>query len=202
MSVESIAIALHHSRAKGAAKLVLIGIANHDGDGGAWPSVATLAKYAHVDPRSVQRSIAELERLGEIRRLVRAGGDHSTADHLRPNLYRFLLECPPSCDRSKRHRVRGEVIVTELFTGVTPESPGDVEVGGGVTPVSPKPPTNVTTDTQGSTQVSAHARAVGDSAAEFQRLVRMKCPARASGRPHHFEASGYCRFCASKEQRA
>src|SRR6218665_1834088 len=104
MSVESLAIALHHSRARGAAKLVLIGIANHDGDGGAWPAVATLARYAGVTERNVQKALAALESLGEIRRLVSSGGDHSTADHMKPNLYQFLLRCPSNCDRSARHR--------------------------------------------------------------------------------------------------
>jgi hypothetical protein len=106
VSIESLAIALHHSRATGTAKLVLIGIANHDGDGGAWPAVSTLAHYAGVDKRNVQRALDRLEQLGEIRRIRGAGGDHSTADHRRPNLYRFLLTCPHDCDRSSQHRTR------------------------------------------------------------------------------------------------
>jgi DNA-binding GntR family transcriptional regulator len=80
MSVESMAIALHHSRAKGTAKLVLIGIANHDGDGGAWPSVDTLAKYAGVHRRNVQRALQQLEELHEIEIVRNGGGDHSIAD--------------------------------------------------------------------------------------------------------------------------
>lgn len=201
MSVESIAIALHHSRAKGAAKLVLIGIANHDGDGGAWPSVATLAKYAHVDPRSVQRALGDLERLGEIRRLVSAGGDHSTADHLRPNLYNFRLTCPASCDRSSRHRVRGEVVAMELSTGVTPTSPGDAGVRGGVTPTSPEPSLNRTIQIQEETQAIARAREEGvEGQALYSAILRSKCPAR-HGRPHRYEPSGYCTDCAARDPR-
>lgn len=146
MSIESLSIALHHSRATGAAKLVLIGIANHDGDGGAWPSVATLAKYAGVDPRSVQRAVKRLEELHEIRRFVQAGGDHRTADHERPNRYSFLLTCPPDCDRSSRHRTRHAHVVLELGDVIpnplTPASPPDASVTPGVTPVSPKPSSN------------------------------------------------------------
>ena len=91
MSVESMAIALHHSRSKGTAKVVLLGIANHDGDGGAYPTVATLAKYANVSRANVQKALTKLESLGEIRRDVQAGGSHDAAEYLRPNLYRFLL---------------------------------------------------------------------------------------------------------------
>ncbi|MCC2033893.1 helix-turn-helix domain-containing protein [Microbacterium allomyrinae] len=108
MSVESLAIVLHHSRAKGTAKLVLLGIANHDGDGGSWPTVATLAKYGNCSVSQVQRSVIELERLSEIRRYVQAGGDHRYAEHQRPNRYSLLLRCPSDCDRSSQHRTRNE----------------------------------------------------------------------------------------------
>jgi len=124
------AIALHHSQARGTAKLVLVGIANHDGDGGAWPSVATLARYAGVDARHVQRAIARLVELGEIRRDVQAGGDERVPDHRRPNRYRFLLECPHNCDRTKQHRTRNREVVDLDIARVTPASPGDT----GVTP--------------------------------------------------------------------
>lgn len=137
MSIESISIALHHSRATGAAKLVLIGIANHDGDGGAWPSVATLAKYAGVDPRSVQRAVKRLEQLREVRRFVQAGGDHRVPEHERPNRYQFLLACPPECDRSSRHRTQRQVTLDIEIDPLTPASPGD-------TSVTPPPDTSVT----------------------------------------------------------
>jgi hypothetical protein len=145
VSVESLAIALHHSRAKGTAKLVLIGIANHDGDGGAWPSVATLAHYAAVDARNVQRALDKLVNLGEIRRDVQAGGDSRVPDHRRPNRYRFLLECPHNCDRTRQHRTRHHELVNLETEGVAPASPGGASAGGGVAPASPKPSTNQTT---------------------------------------------------------
>ncbi len=101
------AIALHHSQARTPTqRLILLGIANHDGDGGAWPSVATLSRYAcGIDRSTVQRAIAELEGLGEIQRLVQAGGTTATPDEKRPNLYLFKLQCPEGCDRTKNHRV-------------------------------------------------------------------------------------------------
>ena len=123
MSIESMAIALHHSKAKGAAKLVLMGIANHDGDGGAWPSLATLAKYANVqDLRYVRRVIGELITLGEVSREMQAGGTLDTPDWQRPNLYRFLLTCPEDCDRSANHRPITEGRVNRPGEG--PQTPG------------------------------------------------------------------------------
>jgi hypothetical protein len=110
MSVESVAIALHHSRAKGSAKLVLIGIANHDGDGGAFPKIATLAKYANIHPRNVVKCLNTLGALGEIIIHQNAGGTLKTPDSIRPNLYEFILSCPPDCDRTKNHRLDGEKI--------------------------------------------------------------------------------------------
>ena len=115
MSNEAMAIALHHSRSSGTTKLVLLGIANHDGDGGAWPSLATLATYAGgVSERTVSRAIGELVELGEVSVERNAGGLRNCRDDRRPNLYHFLLSCPPDCDGSRNHRVRRH--------GVTPVS--------------------------------------------------------------------------------
>lgn len=149
MSAEAWAIALHHTRAKTATvKLVLLGIANHDGDGGSWPAVSTLAQYAVTSPRTVQRAVDELERLGEIKRHVQAGGTRHTADHRRPNLYEFLLRCPPDCDRTKNHRTRSRPGPTPeldgLDTGVTGDTRAVDRVSTGVTPVTPHPVTPVT----------------------------------------------------------
>ena len=108
MSIESVAIALHHSKAKGTTKLVLIGLANHDGDGGSFPKIATLAKYAGVHPRHVVRCLNQLGALGEIIIHQSQGGTARTPEHVRPNLYEFILECPPECDRTKNHRIKDE----------------------------------------------------------------------------------------------
>lgn len=124
MSVESIAWALQVPELTPSQKLVLIGIANHDGDGGAWPSVATLARYAGVSPRQVQRIVGQLESLGLVTRKVQQGG-HLMRDDLRPNLY---------------------VIHRSRFDGVTPMSPraerGVTHVTPRVTPMSPEPSLN------------------------------------------------------------
>lgn len=91
MSVESITLVLNHSRAKGTAKLVLVGIANHDGDGGAWPSIATLCRYANVDRRTVQRAITELVELGEVVVHANDGGTRTTRNDQRPNRYEITV---------------------------------------------------------------------------------------------------------------
>jgi DNA-binding Lrp family transcriptional regulator len=66
MSIEAMNLVLNHSKATGRAKLVLLGIANHFGDNGAWPSIETLARYANASERSVKRDIQELVDLGEL----------------------------------------------------------------------------------------------------------------------------------------
>lgn len=135
MSIESVAKALNTDASLTATeKLVLIGIANHDGDGGAWPSVATLARYANCEPRSVQRCIRRLETLGLVATDRNAGGTKDTPDDRRPNRYRLFPQA-----------------VENSVDGVTGESPrsrtgrpgshpgGDRAVPDGVTGVSPEP---------------------------------------------------------------
>lgn len=135
MSVETLALVLHHSRATGTDKLVLIGIANHDGDGGAWPSVSTLAKYANVQPRAVQKSIRKLEQLGEVVVHRNAGGTLATAAHERPNRYDVMVACPPNCDRTKNHRLQPlPAAPADLWIeGVSARTGGvQTDTGGGV----------------------------------------------------------------------
>ena len=198
MSVESLAVALHHSRAKGAAKLVLIGIANHDGDGGAWPSMATLAKYGAVNVRQARKLVGELESLGEVRRLVNAGGTHSTADHMRPNLYRFTLRCPVTCDRSGQHRVRDETILIEL---ADLETPPVAQNRGGLEDRGAPVPQNLRTIPEPSiTQVEKPSPSTretpSDAASRYERAIAAKCSGWSKGR-HDYNAAGYCNFCGS-----
>ena len=156
MSIESVAIALHHSRSKGTAKLVLLGIANHDGDGGAFPKIATLAKYASVHPRHVVRCLNQLGELGEIVIHQSQGGTARTPNYVRPNLYEFILECPPECDRTKNHRIKDEKLGRN-YKGNYPAEPVDNPVSDLVTPVSPSD-THVTTpsDTHVTTPSDTH----------------------------------------------
>ena len=126
MSIEAMAIAMRHSRATGTAKLILIGIASHDGDGGSWPSMETLATYGNCTVRNAQKAVARLVDLGEIRVMQQAGGTSTTPDHRRPNLYDFKLKCPPTCDRSRSHRTRPELPPSLPTPGVATDTPTPV----------------------------------------------------------------------------
>lgn len=106
MSIESIAACLHHSKATGTDKVVLLGIANHDGDGGSWPTIATLAKYANVNERNTQRAVEHLVEMGEIIKHVQKGGNAGTRPDKRPNRYEVLVRCPDDCDGTPQHRSR------------------------------------------------------------------------------------------------
>lgn len=109
MSIEAVAIALHHSQAKGTAKLVLIGIANHDGDAGSFPKVATLARYANVHPRRIPEAVAQLVALGEVVVHQKQGGTQygprAVRSEVAPNMYEITLVCPGNCDRTSRHQL-------------------------------------------------------------------------------------------------
>lgn len=119
MSIESVAKALNINGGLSATeKLVLIGIANHDGDGGAWPSIATLARYANCAPRSARRCVRRLEQLGLVETTKNAGGTKDTADDRRPNLYRLRIQ----------------QVVDNPVDGGTGESPRDATGGPGSPP--------------------------------------------------------------------
>jgi hypothetical protein len=117
MSIEAVSLVLNNSRATGRAKLVLLGIANHLGDQGAWPSISTLARYANASERSVKRDIQELIELGELRvELQNAPTNHQ----YKTNLYWITISSG----------------VTDLASGVTDwVSRGDSSGKSGVTPI-------------------------------------------------------------------
>lgn len=188
MSIEAMAVVLHHSRAKGTDKLVLLGIANHAGDGGAWPTVVTLARYANVSERTVQRSIESLVMLGEIQVYLQAGGTRNVAPGHRPNRYDVLVACPATCDRSWQHRPLHLDEPALWISGVTPTSPGDARVTpgvtptspGGVTPTSPKPSLEPTSTT-GSGSVTGPRASCSICSRSFE-----ECTARAATSGHDY----------------
>ena len=110
-------------------KLCLIGIANHDGDGGAWPSQATLARYMGCHERNVRYTITRLVEKGYVVVSVNAGGTDKTRPDRRPNRYTLNFDVP-----------EGELV--EEHTGGNPLPP--VEATGGnlasVTGGNPLPP--------------------------------------------------------------
>lgn len=117
MSIEAVSLVLNKSKATGRAKLVLLGIANHLGDQGAWPSISTLARYANASERSVKRDIQELVQLGELRVELQNAPTHQ---QYKTNLYWITIQAG----------------VTDSVSGVTDwVSRGDSSGKSGVTPV-------------------------------------------------------------------
>lgn len=110
MSAEALSAVLHHSRARGTAKMVMVAIAWHTNDNpelGCWPSQETIAKYANTTIRTVQRSLDHLEDIGELEIETHGGLSYSGA--ATTNRYFIRLDCPPGCDNTLWHR--------ELSTG-------------------------------------------------------------------------------------
>lgn len=74
MSVEAVEWVLKYSRAKLAARLVLISIANHVGaDGLAFPSLRVIAKESKVSKSCISKCLRALEGAGELRTQMNAG---------------------------------------------------------------------------------------------------------------------------------
>ncbi len=107
---------LNHSRASGTAKVVLIGIANHDGDGGAWPTIETLSRYANKGERAVQYALRELVNMGELQIIQQGGGTPEYPDSKRPNRYLITVPVQPVAPDA-----RGAASCTP---GVQPVAPG------------------------------------------------------------------------------
>jgi hypothetical protein len=189
MSFESLAIAMNHSRSTGTARLVLLGIANHDGDGGAWPSRDTLAKYAGItDHGAVRKAVNRLVALNEVRRHENAGGSPDVPDYLRPNRYDFLLRCPEWCDRSSQHRdTRKAARYVPRWLDVPdpadshPPDPADSHPPDPADSHPPKPVIK-----KPATRTSALDLNAGAREAE-------SCP--GTGRPHRLRSDGFCADC-------
>ncbi len=125
------------SQSLGRARLVLLAIADHQGEIGAWPSIATLAKMVNASERSVQRDISELVELGE---LIKFEQQAPSRGQYKSNLYWVNLP-------SVSHLASG---VTESASGVTENASG-VTAGGVLTitrtikePLTKKPSKNET----------------------------------------------------------
>lgn len=96
MSISALTLALYHSKATYSNRLVLIAIANFEGENGAYPSVETIGRLAgNLNRRTVQRSIDALIEMGELQEVRRDGIT---------NLYKITITCPDDCDTSSYHR--------------------------------------------------------------------------------------------------
>jgi hypothetical protein len=114
MSISALTLGLYHSQATYSTRLVLLAIANFEGEHGAYPSHETIGRLAGgLNRRTVQRAIDELIELGELTELRREGIT---------NLYKVAIICPDDCDRSSNHRKK---------TGGGVETAGGLETAGG-----------------------------------------------------------------------
>jgi hypothetical protein len=102
-----------HSKAQGRQKLVLLAIADHQGENGAYPSIRRLAEMTNASQRSVQRDIQNLVAIGELKVEVQNAPSHG---QYKSNLYWVQLAG-----------------VTDLTAGVTESSSGVTESSSGVT---------------------------------------------------------------------
>lgn len=120
---------LHNSPTSGTDKVLLLGIANHaDAEGrNAWPAVRTLAKYANLEPRGVQKALRRLEAEGHIRIEPQAGGTADMRSDRRPNRYSVLMS-------GASHRTSRQV------NGVSPSTERGVpQDANGVSSGTPEP---------------------------------------------------------------
>jgi hypothetical protein len=113
MSIQVMNAVWQHSKSDGRARLVMLAIADHQGELGAWPSLATIAKMVNSSERSVQRDIDYLQNIGELEVHYQKA---PTRNHYKSNLYFVKLEG-----------------VTESEGGVTNAQRGVTNAQGGVT---------------------------------------------------------------------
>ena len=106
MSIDVMTAVWKESTATGRARLVLLAIADHQGEIGAWPSIDTLAIMVNSSARSVQRDIQELKESGELIVLHQQAPSNG---QYKANLYWVNLP-------SVQDKISG---VTELPSGVT-----------------------------------------------------------------------------------
>ena len=120
-----------HSRADGRARLVLLAIADHQGEIGAWPSIATLARMVNSSERSVKRDIQYLQEIKELKVELQ---NAPTATQYKTNRYWVTL---PGVTAGVTESQSG---VTEMASGVT--------AGGTQTLIEPLIETNNLTHAQ------------------------------------------------------
>lgn len=113
MSIEVTNSVWKYSKSVGRTRLVLLAIADHQGEIGAWPSIKTLATMVNASERSVQRDISELVELGELTVEVQ---NAPTNRQYKSNLYWVTLPGVTDSTAGVTDSVSG---VTESASGVT-----------------------------------------------------------------------------------
>lgn len=106
MSIQIMNQVWRFSRSTGRARLVLLAIADHQGELGAWPSIATLAEMTNSSERSIKRDIQELVALGELKVELQSA---PTRGQYKTNLYWVTIPGVTNQDSG----------VTDSLSGVT-----------------------------------------------------------------------------------
>lgn len=132
MSIQVMNAVWEHSKADGRARLVLLAIADHQGEIGAWPSIQRLAKMVNASVRSVQRDIAYLQKIGELKVEVQ---NAPTNNQYKSNLYWVTVGGVSDSDSGVTNAPSG---VTDLASGVT--------AGGVQTLIEPLLKTNISSN--------------------------------------------------------
>jgi hypothetical protein len=127
MSIEVMQSVWRESASDGRARLVLLAIADHQGEIGAWPSLETLARMVNSSVRSVQRDIQYLQQLGELIVLTQQAPSRS---QYKSNLYWVNL---PSVRLLINPEILPQPGVTDSVSGVTELTSGVTESASGVT---------------------------------------------------------------------
>lgn len=100
MSIDALNWVLTHSPSKGAERLVMIVLANYANEAGeSYPGMETIAEKANLSFDCARRSVAKLEKSGQIVRVVNGAPDERIPRHRRPNLYTLVmggLNAPPN----------------------------------------------------------------------------------------------------------
>ena len=91
MSVQQLSAVFERSRSRNGARLVLLSIANHDGDGGSWPTISTISRESALTERSVHEALRRLQDDGELKVHPNAGGTMDWRNDRRPNRYEIML---------------------------------------------------------------------------------------------------------------
>jgi hypothetical protein len=131
MSIEIMNAVWRHSTASGRQRLVLLAIADHQGEIGAWPSLKTLAKMVNASERTIQRDIQELQKMGELQVEVQ---NAPTKSQYKSNLYWVTVsDCSDGSDFVALGTDKSGV--TESDSGVTNTTAGVTESQPGVTTV-------------------------------------------------------------------
>lgn len=127
MSVRVSNAVWQHSQSSGRQRLVLLAIADHQGEMGSWPAIPTIAKMVNASERSVQRDIKTLEEMGE---LIIQPQSAPTNGQYKANLYWVNLQMETDPKSGVTNPKSG---VTESTSGVTESLSGVTKTASGVT---------------------------------------------------------------------